>query len=65
MTLAVVLALVLAALVNAACAVFVAFRIDALIRFCRSDPELHPIRRMFNRVARRERVRTRGIEIRA
>ena len=65
MTILLCVVFVLTAAIHAACAAVVVFRIDALIRFCKSEPEAHPVRRLFSRIARREQVRKFGLAIRA
>jgi hypothetical protein len=60
-----VVIMVLSAIVHTVCAAVVVFRIDALIRFCKSEPEAHPVRRFFSRIARREKVKRFGFEVRA
>jgi hypothetical protein len=65
MTILLCVVFVLTAAIHAACAAVVVFRIDALIRFCKSEPEAHPVRRLFSRITRREQVRKFGIQVRA
>jgi hypothetical protein len=65
MTILLVAVFVLTAIIHAVCAAMVVFRIDALIRFCKSEPEAHPVRRFFARIQRREQVRKFGLTVRA
>jgi hypothetical protein len=65
MTILLCVVFVLTAAIHAACAAVVVFKIDALVRFCKSEPEAHPVRRFFSRIARREQVRKFGIQVRA
>ena len=64
MILAVVVVCV-SAIVHVACAVFIAARLDKFVRYCQNEPEAHPVRKLFNRIARREQTRKYGLVVRA
>jgi hypothetical protein len=65
MTILLCVVFVLTAAIHAACAAVVVFKIDALVRFCKSEPEAHPVRRLFSRITRREQVQKFGLRVRA
>jgi hypothetical protein len=56
---------VLAAMANVAAAWVIAGQVSRLVAFCRGEPNAHPVRRHFNAILRREKVRKRGIPLRA
>ena len=65
MTILLCVVFVVTAAIHAACAAVIVMRLNNFVLYLKNEPESHPVRKMFNRITRREQVRKFGIQVRA